>query len=427
MGQIRKLAVSMPPRHLKSICATVAFPVWVWLKNPMNQMMFASYSDRLSYRHSRDRRTLILSPWFQTAWSDRFTLLEDDNQVQKFTNSSRGHMMATSVGGSATGEGFDIGIIDDPVNPMEALSDTVREKANDWHGQTWVSRKNSKESAEIVIMQRLHEKDLIGHLESKKGKSGFEYIKIPMTAPEQTIIHFPVSGRTMVRQEGSILHPERFDKAAVAELKEDVGPIMYPAQYDQDPRPGEGGMFKRSWWRRYDELPLDIIRVRQYWDCAEEPGITNDWTVCATIAQTPIGFFWLDLWRERVPWTQLQNAALDQYSKWNELTRVGVEKVLVEKKSAGTQLIQYLENKTTLPVAKFDPGKRSKTVRAGAATPTVAAGNCYLPNNAPWVEDFIKRHEKFPIVDYDDEVDTTSMGLEDFRLDGGSSARVLDF
>lgn len=437
LGQIKRLLINMPPRHMKSINVTVCFPTWVWLHNPTRQFMFASYSERLSYKHSRDRRHLIRSPWYQKAWADRFRMADDDNQIQKFTNDRRGHMIATSVGGASTGEGFDIGIIDDPVNPKEAASEVLRVRANDWRDQTWSTRKNSKEAAEIIVMQRLHEKDQSGHV---LAKGGWEHLVIPMEAEKRTIIVFPLSKRKVTRELGDILQPERFGPEEIERLKIDLGPVAYPAQYQQDPKPAGGGFIKRKWWKRYGDVPKDIMRIRQYWDCAEEPGVDNDFSTCATWAETPTGFYCLGVWRDKVAWPELEQAAKDQYAMWNSWSRGKLDKVKIEKKSAGTQLVQSLSKNTKIPVEIFEPGQRSKYVRASAAQPTIKAGNAYLPEaeyaresdagpdlpcDRDWVEVFISEHEKFPFAEHDDQVDTTSMAIEDLRLGDDDTPEVF--
>lgn len=170
-----------------------------------------------------------------------------------------------------------------------------------------------------------------------------------------------------------------------------------------------GGFFKRSWWRRYRELPKDRTMRVQFWDCASKPGVSNDFSVCATWDQTPSGFYLVDLWAERVAFPELERACRDQAALHSP------NAIVIEDKSSGTQLIQCLRASSTLPIIPYDPGLRDKVVRAGGAQPTVEAGNCYLPENRPWVELFISRHEKFPNDEHDDEVDTTSMMVEYFR------------
>src|SRR5581483_7851191 len=126
-GQIRRLVINVPPRMMKSIECTVLFPAWTWIQRPQLRFITASYSASLSIKHSVDRRSVIESGWYQKAWSKRFKMASDQNQKSEFLNSERGHMIATSVGGTATGKGGDILIVDDPVDPQQALSDTERE------------------------------------------------------------------------------------------------------------------------------------------------------------------------------------------------------------------------------------------------------------------------------------------------------------
>lgn len=408
LGQIRRLIINEPPRNLKSIQVTVAFPPWSWIRTPERRFMSASYAEDLSIKHNVDRRAVIESAWFQRGWGSRFQMARDQNQKSEFMNDHRGHMIATSVGGSATGKGADVIVVDDPLNPKMAKSDMLRESSNAWFDQTITTRlDNKKTGAIILVMQRLHEKDLTGHL---LAKGGWEHLCLPAEAPKKTVIYFPISKRERVREEGEILNPGREGPAELAAMKRDLGSAGYQGQYQQDPTPAAGGFFKRDWWKRYRELPKQIHRRVMFIDCAEEPGISNDFTVIATWFSAPAGHYAKSVWREKVAFPQLVSAVLDI---------AALEKpdaIVIENKSAGRQLIQYLRQKTTLPVLKFEPGQRSKVVRAAAAQPTVEAGNCYLPENSDWVELFISEHERFPNSEHDDQVDTTSMMAEHFRV-----------
>lgn len=416
LGEIKKLIINMPPRYMKSIAVTVCFPVWTWLQDPTKRFMTASYSASLSIKHNGDRRTLITSPWFQKAWSGLFTLSEDQNQKSEFSNEHRGHMIATSVGGTTIGRGADCLIADDPLNPMQAASDTERDKANEWYDLSFSTRlDNKKTGSQIVVMQRLHEKDLTGHL---MAKGGWTQLSLPALAPTKTTVVFPITKREVVREQGDPLHPEREGIKEITERKTELGSAGFNSQYQQDPRPIDGGFFKRSWWKRYSETPLQFIRKVMFIDCAEEPGVTNDYTVIATWMQTTTGYYLVDLWRNKVAFPELQNAVKDIYVQQSAAA------VVIEKKSAGTQLLQNLRATTTLPVIAYEPKGRSKVVRAAGAQPTVEAGNCFLPQNRSWVELFISEHEKFPNGENDDQVDTTSMMAEHFRMNSLAQPRI---
>jgi len=421
LGQIPKLIINMRFRSIKSIAATVCFPVHWWITDPSRRFLCGSHSDSLAVEHNVSRRDLIKSDWFQAAWGSRFKLDLDDRK-QSFINDKRGSMKTTSVGGSVVGKGGDCLIIDDPNDPKN-LSDVAIFNANNWYDKTFSNRKNQEKSSELLVMQRVASNDLTAHV---LEQGGWTQLVVPWEAEKKTIIVFPISKREHVREVGDIMDPERFSIAMKPQWQKTLGPLAYPAQVQQSPKPVGGGMLKRTYWKRYAALPKDIIRVRQYWDCAEVPGVSNDYSVCATIAETPTGFYWLDVGREQVEWDDLEQAAKDLYAKWNGELRSEnlptVEKVKIEFKSAGIQLFQHLSRKSTLPVEKFLPGQRDKQVRAAGALPTIAAGNCYLPDSdtqltwpVEWVEDFVKEHEDFPGGDHDDRVDTTSMAVEDFR------------
>jgi predicted phage terminase large subunit-like protein len=335
----------------------------------------------------------------------------DQNQKTVFLNDHRGHMFATSVGGSVTGEGGNVIIVDDPVDPKLAASDTLREKANTWHDATLSSRLNNKKTdAEIIVMQRLHQSDLTGHVLSKTDDpEPWTLLCLEGRATKRHTVVFPVTKTEIVREEGSFLHPEREGELEHRKAQSNLGSMGYQSQYQQDPKIQAGGFFKREWWQRYRELPMNRIRRVQFWDCAEKPGVTTDFSVCATWDEVPTGYYLVDLWVKRVAFPELQSACKDLYQLYKP------DAIVIEDKSAGVQLIQNLRSSTHLPIIPYDPGRKDKIVRASGATPTVEARNCYLPSDRPFVELFLSRHEKFPNDDHDDEVDTTSMMVEYFR------------
>ena len=160
-GELRRLIINIPPRHMKSIEATVCYPAWTWTKRPEKRFIKVSYSDSLSRKHNILSRDIIRSPWYQENWGDRFTLKEDVNRQNEFENNHHGMMYSTSVGGAITGNGADVIIIDDPQNPLMANSETERQNSIDFFKNTLQTRLNDpKTGAFIIIMQRHHENDL---------------------------------------------------------------------------------------------------------------------------------------------------------------------------------------------------------------------------------------------------------------------------
>ncbi|MEE8165735.1 MAG: terminase, partial [Myxococcota bacterium] len=170
-GQIDRLIVNVPPRYSKSTLVTVNWPAWEWTLNPRGRWIFCSYSATLSTKHSTDRRTLIESPWYQARWGGLVTMALDQNEKTQFQNTRRGHMVATSIGGAIIGKGGNKIVIDDPQDPQRAESAADRERVNNVYDRSLVTRLDDKTAGAIVIvMQRLHEKDLAGHVAAKQPR-----------------------------------------------------------------------------------------------------------------------------------------------------------------------------------------------------------------------------------------------------------------
>jgi predicted phage terminase large subunit-like protein len=220
------------------------------------------------------------------------------------------------------------------------------------------------------------------------------------------------------KEDGDILWPERYNKKSIDELRADLGSAAADAQLAQDPKPSSGGLFNKDWWRVLDMSPSDISQIVQFWDCAQKPGITNDYSVCATWAITSNGYYIMDVWRDKVTTPVLEVMAKELYEKYKPSA------VVIEDKSAGSPLIQYLLAFTTMPVLAYNPGKLDKETRATAATPTVEAGKVAIPKMAKWRDTFVSEHERFPKSTHDDQVDTTSMAIAWLKMRSGDGPRI---
>lgn len=247
-GEIRRLIINMPPRSLKSICVSVAWPAWLLGQDPASRIMAASYSQVLSLRHSQDTRLVLESNWYKTMFP-HVNITRGQNEKAKFVTSERGFRFATSVGGTAIGEGGNFLIVDDPHNPLQAASDLQRNHAIDWFQQSFMSRLNDKKrGVVVVVMQRLHPEDLTGYLLERMGRS-WEHLCLPAIADERMVIN--IGGYNHIREVGNILHPSREDKILLERAKLELGSYGFMAQYQQRPVIQEGGMVKCSWIRRY--------------------------------------------------------------------------------------------------------------------------------------------------------------------------------
>jgi len=404
-GQITRLIINIPPRYMKSIAVSVMWPVWEWIRHPETRWIFASYSQSLSTKHSVDRRTIIQSDWYQSRWGDRFKLVEDHNLKTEFLNDKRGHMIATSVGGTSTGKGGNRLVVDDPLNPKEAASDVLRERANTWFDQTFYSRLDDKKTgAIVVIMQRLHEKDLTGHLLEQGGE--WEHLCLPAIAEDRQVIHFPMSGRTLVREPGDLLWPEREGPKEIEAAKLALRSYGFAGQYQQRPSPMEGGIFKRGWWKFYKEPPARFDEMLQSWDCSFKSASTSDYVVGQVWGRVGGEFYLLDQVRDRMDFTETLQAVRALTAKWPK-----ARSKLIEDKANGQAVIDALKREIPgiIPVTP----KESKEARAMAVQPFMEAGNVYLPDPsiAPWIHDFIEECAAFPNAAHDDQVDAMTQAL----------------
>lgn len=414
--QIENLIISVPPRHMKSLMTCVFWPTWVWIKKPEKRFIFSSYSAGLSTRDAVKSRRIMNHERYRTNFRPKWQFLDDQNTKTRYSNDALGYRITTSVGGTGTGEGGDFIVVDDPIKATDSHSPTIRESVNEWWNEEMSNRANDpKQVGRVIIMQRLHENDLAGMC-LKTGD--YQELRLPAEYDEKKKIT-SIGWKDPRKEKHELLWPERFDREWITKEKRKLGSYAAAAQLQQDPVPKGGGLFKRKWWRYYKELPKQKTRVVQFWDCAQKPGLTNDYSVCATWMKTPIGYYLLDLYRNRVETPDLERISKALYLKWKP------DAVMIEDKSAGSSLIQYLRRaEIRIPVIAYDPGRRDKETRAAAATPTIEAGNVFLPELASWLEDFILEHERFPNDDHDDQVDTTSMMVEHFNQLNNFEPRV---
>jgi len=407
LGQIHRLIINIPPRHMKSIHATVSYPVWTWLKAPEKRFIKVSYSDNLSRKHNILSRDIIRSIWYQTNWSDRFHLKDDVNRQNEFRNDHQGMMMSTSVGGALTGEGGDVIIIDDPQNPLMANSETERQHSINFFKNTLQTRLNDpKTGAIIIIMQRLHESDLTGYVLSEG--LGYTHLCLPAEAEERTVITYPISKREVVREQGDLLNAARFDKDVLEGLKKSMGSVQYAGQFQQTPAPAEGIIFKRDWMNQQftkKSLPY-LSMIIQSWDMAFTKSEGSAKVAGFTMARAGSNIYILDLENDKMTFTESVAAVRRLSGKWPR-----ARAKVVENKANGPAIVDLL--KKEIPgMVEFNP-KGSKEERAISITPYFEAGNIWFPDpkEAPWVNDLIRDLLIFPKGTFKDTVDALVQGI----------------
>lgn len=409
LRQISRLIINIPPRYTKSILVSVCLPTWVWITSPSDRFLAASYSQSLSTKHSVDRRRLLQSPWYQQAWADRFELMGDQNVKTEFENSKRGHMVATSIKGTATGKGGNWILIDDPMDTSQAESEAERTAANEAFDAKFTTRLDDKKSGVIIIiMQRLHSLDLTGHVLAK-GEN-WEHLKIPAIEDEgRKVYSFPISGRSVVRTEGDVLHPEREDKDQIENQKRSMGSYAFAGQYQQRPAPRGGGILKEANWRFYTTLPLNPDEWLTSWDCSFKEKAASDFVAGTVWARYGVKKYLVDMVHRRMGFADTEKAIIATKLKYPKIRRV-----LVEDAANGTPIIETLKRKITGVTAVL--AMRSKTERVATMEADHENGNYYLPDPVanPWVRVLIDECSAFPNSAHDDIVDSVSQAANWF-------------
>jgi predicted phage terminase large subunit-like protein len=396
---IKRLIINICPRYMKSIAVSTSFPSFLLGKDPSERIIVSSYAQELSHKLSTDTRLVIQSEWYQRLFP-WVKIAEDQNTKGRFETTERGHRVAVSVGGMVTGVGGNVLICDDPTNPKQGQSETLRNTANKWFDQTFMSRLDDKKNGVvIVIQQRLHENDLSGHL---LAKGGWEHLKIPFVAEEKTIVQF--NGKIYKeREEGELLHPERESPDSAKSLERELGSYAYAGQYQQDPAPADGGIIKKAWIQYYEELPsFDYIDFSC--DTAFKEKQDNDYSVIGVWGVNENGYYLIKCIRDKMAYNRLKQRLIDTYTIYKPRF------ILIEDKASGQSLIQDLTSTTVMPIKPIQVGT-DKVTRCYSCQPEFENEKVFLPKTAEWVNDYTDELTKFPNAKHDDQVDMTTQYL----------------
>ncbi len=404
-GSLKRLLITVPPRHMKSLAVSVFWPAWAWgpRARPGLRFLFASYARALSVRDSVRCRRVLESPWFQARWGDRFRLCFDQNTKARFDTDEGGYRLATSVDGALTGEGGDIVVVDDPHNVRRVPSANVRAATLAWWDEAMSTRLNDpRTGAFVVIMQRVHEQDLAGHILARDHD--WEHLCLPArfeAAHPQRWLRDPR------RREGELLWPRRFDEPVIAELEARLGSAAAAGQLQQRPRPRSGGLFEQHWFKIVEAAPAEAARVR-FWDKAATragAGRDPDWTVGARMALSG-GTYWIeDVRRLRGTPGEVER----QVRQSAELDGVAVPIWIEEEPgSAGKADIAHFV-RDVLPgfAARGARTTGAKESRADPFAAAAEAGNVHLLKGA-WNRAFLEELAAFPNGAHDDQVDAAS-------------------
>lgn len=430
--QIKSLLINVPPGMAKSNLTCVLWPAWMWIRKKDNadfggprwKGQFASYKEQLAQRDSVKCRSLMMSDWYQEMFRPDWKFSTDQNVKGYFENSEKGARLSLSVG-TGTGMRGNAIVADDPISADDALSDAKIEEHVFWWDNTMSNRFNDMDKGvKIVIMQRLSERDLSGHI---LNQGGYEHLCLPMEfEPERkcvTVIGWEDPRKT----EGELLFPELFPQSVIEKEKAIKGASGYAGQYQQRPSPAGGGMWKEHWWnywvppgvsmppvsvkrpdgitvqKRAIELPVAFDAEVQSWDFAFKGEMNSDFVVGGVIAAKGASRFVLDLVRDRMDFPTTIKAVRNFSTK-----HPGAYMKLVEDKANGPAVIQSLHHEIGGFVAVNPIG--GKIARAAALSPEIEAGNWYLPHPLlqEWVKSFLSEASAFPVGLNDDQCDMIS-------------------
>lgn len=452
-GQIRKLLITMPPRHSKTLMTSVVWPAWLWAKerDPNHPLIGAqtrflclSYGDDLALDSALLMRRLVESDWYQARWGKRVKLQSDQEAKSKFDTSVGGSRISAGFGGTLTGRGGDIKIIDDPMKADEAESEVKRQAVLRRYDGTLKSRiTDPRTNAEVVIAQRLHEQDLPGHI--LDTDPDFEHLMLPAEF-EGRRYHTSIGWTDPRRNEGELLWPARFGSKELAQYK--VNPYEWAGQWQQRPEVRGGAIIKREYWQDYT-TDDGKIPACQYVVASLDPAYTSK------AENDPSGFtIWgvwydekghsriicLNAWRKRL---ELHGPNVDrvsgeteaQYLKrsmptWGLVEHVAhsckrfrVHRLLIESKASGhsvAQEIRRLHSGQGWNVQLVDPKGVDKVTRCHAVVPMFADGMIFLPSYSDgtyreWGQQLVDEFAAFPKGATDDLVDSSTQALTHIR------------
>jgi len=406
-GTIRRLIITIPPRHLKSHSASVAFSTWLLGHTPSLHVICTSYGQELANTLARDAHKIMLSPLYKGLFSTRLSRETADD----LETTQTGRRIATSVGGVLTGRGADFIIIDDPIKPDEALSETARNAVNKWYDNTLQTRLNDKtEGCIIIVMQRLHQDDLVGHV---RAQGDWHVVDLPAIA-EQEETHEIASifgTHYFHRKPGDLLDPVREPRTKLDELRQTLGEFNFSAQYQQRPIPVGGAIIKAEWLQFYmpSHLPKFSFKLLSL-DTANKAKEVNDFSVATIWGYADKKKYLLNVMRKRLEFPALKKEIIMQAKQHD------VDTTLIEDRASGTQLLQDLKESGLFGLEAYEPQNGSdKVMRLHAQTTQFESGLVFLPTEASWLAEYVRELTGFPGTKFDDQVDSTTQALDYMR------------
>ena len=406
IGKTKRLIINIPPRSGKTEIAVINFMAWCMGNWPDSEFIHASYSKRLATANAYAVRAIMQHEKYRSIFSDT-QLAGDSKAKDEFRTAHGGIVYATGSEGTITGYGAgkmrsSFGgaiIIDDPHKAGEGNSQTMLANVRDWFSTTMESRKNSQDTPIILVMQRLNEADLAGWLLGGGNGEHWEHLNIPAIEPG-----------------GESFWPEQFPISMLERLRT-TNSYVFAGQYMQTPSPIGGGIFKDAWWRFYKALPTIKYRTI-YADTAQKAKEQNDNRVFQCWGHSDDGkAVLIDQIRGKWEAPELLAQARAFWAKHKAAEGQGQLRAFkIEDKVSGTGLIQTLSREGVPVVGIQRKAGHDKVTRAMDVVPSIEAGLVLLPEDAPWLSDFLSETSVFPAGKHDDQIDPMCDAIADMVL-----------
>lgn len=447
-GRIPKgnLYINVPPGSSKSRIVSVCTTAWWWIDHPGWRGIYSSRNPRNVIRDSIYCRDLIESKWYQEWFQPTWRLTKDQNAKTLYRTTEGGFRQAVTSGAKVTGDRANGLFMDDMLDAAEGESKTAHLEFENFYNNAFRNRvSDMKTGTRCMIAQRLHENDPVGHVIRSGDWEGLvirqEYEQEKENPHDQNskFIHpRPTSlGWSDPRKTpGELMDPIRFPAEQLEKEKRALGTRGYHAQHQQRPAPAEGAILKRGWFKWYQTpkgadgrpLPpaeickvLGITRVIQGVDTAQTEKTSADFTADITIGQAPSRYYVLDLFKDKIESPVVKATVIALQAKWKAAA------VIIEggSSASGKAVAQSIKSSTALPVIEM-PVVSDKVVGMNSVAPTVEAGTIYLPEDAPWIMEFLESLLAFPVGAHDDDCDAFRIALR-YILFGTGTTGLLDF
>lgn len=386
-GERVYMQVFMPPQHGKSTLGANNFIPWVMGQHPDWAIAYGTYSQEFADERGSIIRNVLQDPTYREIFPQT-ELSRDSSAKANMATTASGRLMFVGRGGALSGRVVKIMVIDDPLkNMQEADSAATRKELHSWYNTVVLAR---QPALIIVINTRWHVDDLSGYTLNEHSHFNWEVVKFPAIAED---------GET-------VLWPEKNTLDNYLNVKRAISAREWTAMWQQEPYAQDGGIVKLDWFRRYAELPRNehCQMIIQSWDASAKAEDRNDPSACTTWAIYTNGAYLLDSVTRRMEFPELKKFVHEHAARWK------ADLILVEDKSAGTQLVQEFLQGSSVPIKAINPGRATKSERLNMAATAIEGGKIFLPPDEGymWMKDFLQELASFPAGKHDDQVDSMS-------------------